>query len=167
LKARDDGRLWHRDEPGVRGVGGTWSFGGGIDWIIAGGESGPKARPMHPDWAMSLRDQCVSAGVPFFFKQWGEWAPEVQPNRGPKVLMSSDGSLLAAGKRYMHECVLSPDNIFVDGNLALEGKPGRVVLAKYGKGTTGRELDGRTWDEYPDDEHNRYFEFPEVEVDHG
>lgn len=43
-----------------------------IDWVIAGGESGPGARPMHPDWARSLRDQCVAAGVPFLFKQWGE-----------------------------------------------------------------------------------------------
>jgi protein gp37 len=46
-----------------------------LDWVIVGGESGPGARPMHPDWARSLRDQCVTAGVPFFFKQWGEWAP--------------------------------------------------------------------------------------------
>jgi protein gp37 len=46
-----------------------------IDWVIAGGESGPGARPMHPDWARSLRDQCAAAGVPFFFKQWGEHAP--------------------------------------------------------------------------------------------
>lgn len=44
-----------------------------IDWVIAGGESGPNARPMHPDWARGLRDQCVAASVPFFFKQWGEW----------------------------------------------------------------------------------------------
>lgn len=44
-----------------------------IHWVIAGGESGHKARPMHPDWARSLRDQCASANVPFFFKQWGEW----------------------------------------------------------------------------------------------
>ena len=49
--------------------------GRGIDWVIAGGESGPKARPMHPDWARGLRDQCAAAGVPFLFKQWGEWAP--------------------------------------------------------------------------------------------
>lgn len=42
-----------------------------VDWVIAGGEGGPGARPMHPDWARGLRDQCVSAGVPFFFKQWG------------------------------------------------------------------------------------------------
>lgn len=62
-----------------------------LDWVVAGGESGPDARPMHPEWARSLRDQCTTAGVPFFFKQWG--------GRTPK-----------AG---------------------------------------GRELDGRTWDEYP------------------
>jgi len=46
-----------------------------LDWVIAGGESGPAARPMQPDWVRSLRDQCQLAGVPFFFKQWGEWAP--------------------------------------------------------------------------------------------
>lgn len=44
-----------------------------IHWVICGGESGPQARPMHPDWARSLRDQCKAAGVPFMFKQWGEW----------------------------------------------------------------------------------------------
>lgn len=47
----------------------------GLDWVIMGGESGPGARPMHPDWARSVRDQCQAAGVPFFFKQWGEWIP--------------------------------------------------------------------------------------------
>lgn len=55
----------------------TWkSDEWGIDWVICGGESGPKARPMHPDWVRSLRDECSSAGVPFHFKQWGEWSPE-------------------------------------------------------------------------------------------
>ena len=44
-----------------------------LDWVICGGESGPGARPMHPDWVRSLRDQCQAAGVPFLFKQWGEW----------------------------------------------------------------------------------------------
>ncbi|QOT74856.1 phage Gp37/Gp68 family protein [Cupriavidus basilensis] len=44
-----------------------------VNWVIAGGESGAGARPMHPDWARSLRDQCAAAGVPFLFKQWGEW----------------------------------------------------------------------------------------------
>jgi len=49
-----------------------------IDWVICGGESGPNARPMHPDWPRSIRDQAVSAGVPFFFKQWGKWLPVEQ-----------------------------------------------------------------------------------------
>lgn len=48
-------------------------LGGGLDWVICGGESGPGARPMHPDWARTLRDQCQAAGVKFLFKQWGEW----------------------------------------------------------------------------------------------
>ena len=42
-----------------------------IDWVIVGGESGPRARPMDPAWALDIRDQCRRAGVPFFFKQWG------------------------------------------------------------------------------------------------
>ena len=46
-----------------------------LDWVVVGGESGPKARPMHPEWARGLRDQCSAAGVPFLFKQWGEWLP--------------------------------------------------------------------------------------------
>ncbi|MBB5443253.1 MULTISPECIES: phage Gp37/Gp68 family protein [unclassified Paraburkholderia] len=50
------------------------NIGARVDWVICGGESGNGARPMHPDWARSLRDQCATAGVPFLFKQWGEWA---------------------------------------------------------------------------------------------
>ena len=67
---------------------------GGIDWVILGGESGPGARPMDPDWARSVRDQCVAAGVAFYFKQWGgvrrretgrvldgrEWTERPQPS---------------------------------------------------------------------------------------
>lgn len=49
----------------------------GLDWVVAGGESGSGARPMHPAWVRSLRDHCIAAGVPFLFKQWGEWAPQV------------------------------------------------------------------------------------------
>lgn len=51
-----------------------------LHWVIAGGESGPRARPMHPDWARSLRDQCAAAGVPFFFKQWGAYGPALTPS---------------------------------------------------------------------------------------
>ncbi|MDT8419365.1 MAG: DUF5131 family protein [Desulfuromonadales bacterium] len=52
-----------------------------IDAVLLGGESGKNARPMHPDWARSVRDQCAAAGVPFFFKQWGEWGPEEMVGR--------------------------------------------------------------------------------------
>lgn len=63
-----------------------------LDWVIVGGESGPKARPMSPDWVRSLRDQCNSAGVPFLFKQWGEWAPN---------WLNDDSGLKIAGSEWM------------------------------------------------------------------
>lgn len=65
-----------------------WGTGGrnGIDWVIVGGESGPRARPMNPDWARSLRDQCQDAGVRFLFKQWGEHAPNwLNDEAGQKI----------------------------------------------------------------------------------
>lgn len=65
-----------------------------LDWIICGGESGPNARPMHPDWARSVRDHCAAAGVPFFFKQWGAWAPANQTDHADTtkyVFLRSDG----------------------------------------------------------------------------
>jgi protein gp37 len=61
----------------------------GIHWVIVGGESGPFARPMHPEWAIRVRDACVSASIPFFFKQWGTWSPG--GHRGSK---SGNGRLL-------------------------------------------------------------------------
>lgn len=57
-----------------------------VDWVIAGGESGPHARPCHPDWIRSLRDQCAVSGVPFFFDQWGEWAPSELHALTPEAL---------------------------------------------------------------------------------
>lgn len=94
----------------------------GIDWVIVGGESGPNARPMHPDWARSLRDQCQAAGVPFFFKQWGEWWPANLEAKCPSA---------------------TPDDAAVrdmgDGQL----------MFKVGKARAGRLLDGREWSEFP------------------
>lgn len=96
----------------------------GIDWVIVGGESGPGARPMHPDWARSLRDQCQSVGVPFLFKQWGEW-----------IAPSQHGAARA-------ENGFAPIKEFA----MVEGQ-GRYHLV--GKKAAGRQLDGRTWDEVP------------------
>lgn len=94
----------------------------GVDWVIAGGESGPKARPMHPDWVRSLRDQCVAAGVPFLFKQWGEWAP------------THDLSCNEDGVRGRPWHNFDPD----------------TSVCRVGKRVAGRQLDGRTWDEFPE-----------------
>lgn len=66
-----------------------------VDWVIAGGESGPDARPMHISWARSLRDQCVASHVAFHFKQWGEWAPHLQPgDAGGQDYRFPDGTLM-------------------------------------------------------------------------
>jgi protein gp37 len=96
-----------------------------IDWLIVGGESGRGARPMHPDWARSLRDQCQAAGVAFLFKQWGEWAPG--NHRDPTL----DGQVSIS---YRPDC---PDQHPLGW------------VRRVGKRRAGRELDGRTWDEYP------------------
>jgi len=68
-----------------------------IDWIVAGGESGPGARPMHPDWVRSLRDQCGASSVPFFFKQWGAWALPIPEDGVPPG--ACDGRLYLVGKK--------------------------------------------------------------------
>lgn len=74
---------------------------GGLHWVIVGGESGPKARPMHPDWVRSLRDQCAGAEVPILFKQWGEWLPAGQdgnPDHDPFEINAS-ASPIRVGKK--------------------------------------------------------------------
>ncbi|MGB0971698.1 MAG: DUF5131 family protein [Mycobacterium sp.] len=109
---------------------------GGIDWVIVGGESGRGARPMHPDWARSLRDQCQAAGVAYHFKQWGEWAPESGLNRS-----EGNGRRLHYARTYLR----------TDGSTAVLGDTGGPgeCLERVGKRRAGRELDGRTWDEWP------------------
>ncbi|RIT69238.1 DUF5131 family protein [Mycobacteroides abscessus] len=112
-------------------------WGSQLDWVIVGGESGPGARPMHPDWARSMRDQCVAAGVPFLFKQWGEWSPEDGLNWS-----EGNGRRLHYARNYLRP----------DGTCAVLGDDGRpgVCMERVGKKRAGRELDGRTWDQYPE-----------------
>jgi protein gp37 len=61
-----------------------------LDWVVVGGESGANARPMSPTWARSLRDQCAAAGVPFLFKQWGEWLPMLGQAEGVPVKQKAE-----------------------------------------------------------------------------
>lgn len=105
----------------------------GIDWVIVGGESGSKARPMHPDWVRSIRDQCIEFNIPFFFKQWGSWLP------GSKIKPPEDVTY----------------NVYQMQN----GTYGRLVTAhrwdentvsaKVGKKKAGRLLDGQEWSRFP------------------
>lgn len=95
-----------------------WLERGAVNWVIAGGESGPYARPSDPSWFYALRDQCEAYATPFHFKQWGEWAP----------LGSVDGTL--------------PRSILDDELFS-------TPMGRFGKKASGRELDGRTWDDLP------------------
>lgn len=91
-----------------------------FDWVIAGGESGSNARPMHPDWARALRDQCSAADVPFFFKQWGEYEPFDASHCRPDLT---------------REHKISADL--------------KTAFAKVGKKKAGRLLDGSEWNKIP------------------
>lgn len=93
-----------------------------LSWVICGGESGHKARPMHPDWARSLRDQCQAAGVPFHFKQWGNWVP---------ISQMTDDTYRAWDVHHGTELWGGDD------------------LVNVGKKAAGRLLDGREWNEFP------------------
>jgi protein gp37 len=122
----------------------------GIDWVIVGGESGPGARPMHPDWARDIRDRCIAAGVPFFFKQWGEHLP----------VDVFDAPDMVGGRAYKHEgrCAAV---VRTPGGVTRTMQPGDrtgagtmldadTMALRIGKKAAGRELDGRTWDEMPE-----------------
>lgn len=68
-----------------------------LDWVVVGGESGQKSRPMSPDWARGLRKQCADSGVPFYFKQWGEWIPMLGQRDGVPVkqkIETTDGWIM-------------------------------------------------------------------------
>lgn len=106
-----------------------------IDWVIAGGESGPNARPSHPDWFRSLREQCQAADVAFHFKQWGEWSEE------------TDRSTLRVYNSGEYETIW-PDGKLGSGSADQNGGAGCCMI-RVGKKNAGRLLDGRTWDELP------------------
>ena len=110
-----------------------------LDLVIIGGESGPDARPMHPDWVRSIRDQCVPAGVPFFFKQWGEWAPGecagFTPTRAEQTATWWNG-------RWDFDRVTPAQSL----ETHIDDAPD---LYRIGKRRAGAMLDGREWREMP------------------
>jgi protein gp37 len=104
-------------------------LGKAISWVIVGGESGHGARPMQSAWAQSLRDQCEAARVPFLFKQWGELLPG--ETDGESYAVALDGS----------------DREF-NGTVRLTEQGGQQFF-RIGKKIAGRQLDGRTHDDFP------------------
>lgn len=135
----------------VGGAGGYTAYCGTkvIDWVIAGGESGPKARPSHPDWFRSLRDQCAAADAPFFFKQWGEFAP-TDPRADGHHYVNGWASPIAhtdfAARQRSYSSEKSPG--MSKGWHRLESE-GFAFMHRVGKKAAGRLLDGREHMEYP------------------
>lgn len=109
------------------------------DWVICGGESGSNARPMHPDWARDLRDQCDAAGVKFFFKQWGEWAPGENCG-GPMTRTERVADWWDGEWRF---------DTLTPGAAASMHYDDEPTTYRVGKKAAGRMLDGRTHDEFP------------------
>lgn len=101
---------------------------GKIDGVLVGGESGPNARPMHPDWARKIRDDCIASGTPYFFKQWGAWSPDVFHY------------IDVAGKRNRRPRIAEIN----------WPRWKKCRLSRVGKKTAGRLLDGREWNEMPE-----------------
>lgn len=116
-----------------------------VDWVIAGGESGPKARPMHPEWARGLRDECVEHGIPFHFKQRGEWTWNEPGQFGvpPKPFTERVAVMHQAGMTAMTK--RNPFDPFERGHPFWTTR-----ITRVGKKAAGRLLDGRTWDEFPE-----------------
>ncbi len=110
-----------------------------IDWVICGGESGPGARPMHPDWARSLRDQCAAAGTPFLFKQWGEWR---EPLAGEPY-----DTTMGRAQRVPAFIVAKSGTAHCFEND--ETRNGGKVMIRVGKKAAGRLLDGREHNGFP------------------
>ena len=103
-----------------------------FDWVITGGESGGKARPSHPDWFCSLRDQCEATGTPFLFKQWGEWRPGEDGDNQRRILILSDGTVYKREEDLPQEELSEPAD-----------------MTRVGKKSAGRELDGVEHLEFP------------------
>ena len=112
-----------------------WALPAKIDWVICGGETGPGARPIDPAWARSVRDQCRMAGVPFMFKNWGEWseAGEFYDTKHCQLIHRDTGLTkpVVGGWGRWHDAEKY------------------TVVRRFGKKCTGRLLDGREWNELP------------------
>lgn len=136
-----------------------------LDWVICGGESGPGARPMHPDWARSLRDQCVSAGVPFFFKQWGKWKPICEMPESEYSALYRPNKKAPEGEEWRQpdldethgrRCMVPIEYMNFAGGTGLDQAfqsidgHGGMTFFGVGKKAADSLLDGREWKQFPE-----------------
>lgn len=134
-------------------VGGTHYRG--IDWVIVGGESGPNARPLHPNWATSIRDQCVAAGVPFHFKQWGEYgasAEDMTTGLPAFRFFKSEQQWVNKARTWVGKgdvCVDMTGKVLRNGADFAQAAYPVAVMRRLGKKRAGRLLDGEGWNEFP------------------
>ena len=112
-----------------------------LGWVVAGGESGPGARPLHPDWARSLRDQCERPAVPFHFKQWGE------SRQGSDFHYEKGGGAFCMDRKGR---IVEAPALIGDFPPDASSADGWEWMRRVGKKRAGRLLDGRTWDEIPE-----------------
>ena len=128
----------------------------GLDWIIVGGETGPGARPMHPEWVRKIRDQCAQAGIPFFFKSWGEYGPsgvDLQTGEPTFRMFQNKAQWVNKARTWM-----LPGDICLDmtGRILRKGadfdgaRYPVAIMRKMGKKAAGNLLDGQVWDQFPD-----------------
>lgn len=119
----------------------------GIHQVIAGGESGPDSRPMHPDWPRLLRDQCKEHGAAFFFKQWGDWAP-LELTAQPPFYRWHDGTEIDG------HALPSPDDMedsknWDNGMWCIAEGEEPCIFKRLGKTKNTKMLDGVLWHELP------------------
>lgn len=120
----------------------------GIDWVIVGGESGPGARPMHPDWVLNIQKQCIEQNVPFFFKQWGDWIAcmhitddiNCSFNKAHKILLNNGVLIDGIFPKDVKE--------FEKNNYSIDGLHG-VIISKVGKYKAGCSLYGTEYKQWP------------------
>jgi protein gp37 len=121
-----------------------------VEWVIVGGESGPKARPMHPAWAQSIRDLCQAGGVAFHFKQWGEHVPWDSRHTTPAQAdaLMNDGRV-KLHTRMMPDGTIPPAGVPMTREQMDDYQARGVYMLRVGKKAAGRMLDGRTHDDVP------------------
>jgi len=118
--------------------------GGKIDWVVVGGESGPGARPMHPEWVRSMQRRCERADVSFLFKQWGNYSPRGNPNVEPVMACECGWTGATTAELKDHDRNGCSAKVMACSNIPV------CNMYPVGKKTAGRLLDGQLFDQYPE-----------------